>query len=522
MSGSNNSTRAASPNGHAHAPPRSSTPPPSSSASTADKAKSENAALAAGIPSALSGTETYSLLALTVACGTVLGNTVRRDDGAPLTASLALSGIAFAASYAMIRWLSPTFVRAGIKGADLNKVHRRTLPECMGAVCAIVYLLAVIVFIPMPFYKDIVAATSGGGNRDVVQTQQPPPGATAHVEQGRLLHRFPHSKLASFLSAIISLQSITLLGIGDDLFDIRWRHKFFIPAFAAIPLLVVYFVDFGVTSVVVPTPLQPYLGELVHLGPLYYLYMTAVAIFSPNSINILAGINGIEVAQSVVVALLLVFNDALYLLAGPYPHPATDSHLFSLYFLLPFLGVSLALLAHNWYPARVFVGDTYCYFAGMVFVVVSILGHFSKTLVLLLLPQIANFIYSAPQIFGLVPCPRHRMPRFHARTGLLEPSVTVWLPDRQPRKPIAWALRLLARLHLLRLTTDPKDPGIIQETTNMTLLNLWLVWRGPLREDRLAAEVVVMQACVGLFGLFVRHRLALLIFKEDNLSTVGF
>lgn len=509
MTSSAASTRAASPNGHAHAP----TPPPTT-------LKQENAALAAGIPSALSNSETYSLLALTVACATVLGNTVRRDDGAPLTASLALSGIAFAATYAMIRWLGPSFVRAGIKGADLNKVQRRTLPECMGAVCAIVYLLAIIVFIPMPFYKDIVAATSGGGNRDVVLPEVVP--ATHHVEQGRLLHRFPHSKLASFLSAIISLQSITLLGIGDDLFDIRWRHKFVIPAFAAIPLLVVYFVDFGVTSVVVPTPLQPYLGELVQLGPLYYLYMTAVAIFSPNSINILAGINGIEVAQSVVVASLLVFNDALYLLAGPYPHPATDSHLFSLYFLLPFLGVSLALLAHNWFPAKVFVGDTYCYFAGMVFVVVSILGHFSKTLVLLLLPQIANFIYSAPQIFGLVPCPRHRMPRFHARTGLLEPSVTVWLPDRQPKPPIAWALRLLARFRLLRLTTDPKNPEIIQETTNMTLLNLWLVWRGPLREDRLAIEIVVMQTLVGLFGLFVRHRLALLIFKEDNLGAVGY
>ncbi len=95
-------------------------------------------------------------------------------------------------------------------------------------------------------------------------------------------------------------------------------------------------------------------------------------------------------------------NDCLYLLTS-YPHPATDSHLFSLYFLVPFLGVSFALLWHNWYPARVFVGDTYCYFAGMVFVVVSILGHFSKTLILLLIPQIFNFVYSIPQLFGLVP-----------------------------------------------------------------------------------------------------------------------
>ncbi len=322
-----------------------------------------------------------------------------------------------------------------------------------------------------------------------------------------------HVQLASYLSAIISLQSISLLGIGDDLFDIRWRHKFFIPAFASIPLLVIYFVDFGVTSIVIPIPLQPYLGELFNLGALYYLYMAGVAIFSPNSINILAGINGIEVSQSIVIASLLALNDCLYLFTS-YPHPAMDSHLFSLYFLLPFLGVSFALLCHNWYPARVFVGDTYCYFAGMVFVVVSILGHFSKTLILLLVPQIFNFLYSVPQLFGLVPCPRHRLPRFNARTGLLEPSITPWTADRQPKPLIAWGLKLLHQLKLLRVTLD--EQGNFVETSNFTILNLWLVWRGPMREDRLAMEITALQTFLGLFGLFVRHRLALLVFKEDN------
>ncbi|KAK1771385.1 glycosyl transferase family 4-domain-containing protein [Phialemonium atrogriseum] len=457
--------------------------------------------------SALTRAETLSLFSITAACVGILANTLQ-GDGAPLAASLALSGIAFTATYSMIRWLGPTFIKAGLKGVDMSKHHKRDIPECMGGVCAVVYLLVVIVFIPFPFYKDIVAATSGGGNRDVVLEVQ-------HVQQGRFLHRFPHSKLGAYLSAIISLQSIALLGIGDDLFDIRWRHKLFIPAFSSIPLLVIYFVDFGVTSVVVPIPLQPYLGELFNIGSLYYAYMACVAIFSPNSINILAGINGIEVAQSIVIALLLALNDCLYLLT-PYPHPATDSHLFSLYFLLPFLGVSFALLCHNWYPARVFVGDTYCYFAGMVFVVVSILGHFSKTLILLLIPQIFNFIYSAPQLFGLVPCPRHRLPRFNARTGLLEASVTLWTPERQPKRPVAWGLHLLHRLRLLRVTADAE--GNIVETSNFTIINLWLVWRGPLREDRLAIELTAMQTLVGLLGLFVRHRLALLVFKEDNLG----
>lgn len=31
-------------------------------------------------------------------------------------------------------------------------------------------------------------------------------------------------------------------------------------------MLIVYFVDFGVTKIVIPTPLRPYLGELFDLG----------------------------------------------------------------------------------------------------------------------------------------------------------------------------------------------------------------------------------------------------------------
>jgi hypothetical protein len=60
----------------------------------------------------------------------------------------------------------------------------------MGAVCAVVYLMSLIMFIPFAFYKDIVAATSGGGNRDVVIESQ-------HIENGRFLHRFPHGKVGS-------------------------------------------------------------------------------------------------------------------------------------------------------------------------------------------------------------------------------------------------------------------------------------------------------------------------------------
>jgi len=243
--------------------------------------------------------------------------------------------------------------------------------------------------------------------------------------------------------------------------------------------------------------------------------MSAISIFCTNSINILAGINGIEVAQSIVIGLLILLNDSFYLLPHrPHPHPAEDSHLFSVYLLLPFIGVSLALLMHNWFPAKVFVGDTYCYFAGMVFAVVGIMGHFSKTLLLLFIPQIFNFVYSVPQLAHIVPCPRHRLPKFNSRTGLLEPSRAIFTPEKPLNTSVGEVLKILHKLRLLRVETDAE--GIVTSTTNFTILNLWLVWRGPKREDRLAMEILAMQAVVGLVGLLVRHKLALLVFSLDN------
>jgi len=445
----------------------------------------------------------------------------------------------------------------------------------MGSVAAAVFILVLIAFIPFAFYKDIVAAASGGGNLDTLLST-----SITQIETGRFLHRFPHSKLSSYQSALNTLEATTILGLADDILDLRWRHKFFIPAVASLPLLLVYYVDFGVTSVVVPNVLIRYMPRevrIINLGAFYYTYMSALSIFAPNSINIFAGINGIEVGQSLVIAGLLVFNSSLYLV--PFPgnpvltndanstmystHPATESHLLALYILLPFIAVSLALYIHNRYPARVFVGDTYCYVAGMTFAVVAILSHFSKTLLLLLIPQIFNFVYSTPQLFKLVPCPRHRLPKFNARTGLLEPSVTLWDVDRQPNPYLMKGFGILERIGLLQITraipsrhntdsnghangdlrksssftrlaagmsatsprsgspqlsttTSPGGSGRVVATSNLTIINLYLIYRGPLREDQLCRELLLLQAACGLVGLLVRHKLAMFLFGMDN------
>ena len=57
----------------------------------------------------------------------------------------------------------------------------------------------------------------------------------------------------------------------------------------------------------------------------------------------------------------------------------------------------------------------------MTFAVVGIFGNFSKTLLLLFIPQIINFLYSLPQLFGIcgLVCERHRLPLPDLKTRLL-------------------------------------------------------------------------------------------------------
>ncbi|KAF8847333.1 hypothetical protein BDZ45DRAFT_681952 [Acephala macrosclerotiorum] len=466
------------------------------------------------IPSAhLTTMESWFITSISAAAlGLIL--TTFRSDGEPLLALVALSTLGFAATFCLIKWAGPTFLAIGLSGEDMSKRQRKTIPEGMGVISGVVFCMVSCLFLAFGPYLLERNITRTVGDQIVTSKVEFIPNTGA-------FYRFPQAEILTYYSSIISLLVILLLGIGDDVFDLRWRHKIFIPILGIMPTQAAYFMRGGGTTAVIPTPLQPWFGPTVDLGTFYYVFMIGVSIFMTNSINILAGVNGIEVSQSLAIAFLLVFNDALYLFwpntnPGIYPNPTIEAHLFSIYILLPFIGVSLALAWHNWFPAKVFVGDSYCYFAGMVFAVVGIFGHFSKTILLLTIPQLANFVYSLPQLAKIVPCPRHRLPHFNARTGLMEPSMTIW--DNQGPKPlISFVLKTLDRLYLLRIKTN--EEGQITESSNFTILNLWLVWFGPRREDRLVMDIVGLQLVCGLLGLLVRHKLAGFIFEFDNLMT---
>ncbi|KAI9490444.1 glycosyl transferase family 4-domain-containing protein [Zychaea mexicana] len=419
---------------------------------------------------------------------TIIGVTVN----VPLPDTVYVS-IAFAILASVVTWktlprLAMTFVEARVSGVDVLKRDRPLLPEAMGFPTAVIYLIAMFCFIPFPFINWF------DGEARLVHEDNP------------MIGTFPYHKLGQILSAILAIQSMVLLGFADDILDVRWRYKVWFPAVASVPLLIFYYTNFGVTHVVMPLQLRSLLGELVDLGPLYYVYMVMLVIFCTHTINILAGINGIEAGQSLIIALSIIINDLLYMCNNT-DRESLEAHLFSLYFMLPFAGVTAALLAHNWFPARLFVGDTFCYFAGITFAVVGILGHFSKTLILFFIPQIFNFIYSCPQLFRLVDCPRHRMPRFDSTKRLLQCSTVIIKPSNSLRAKLGrLILKILYMLGLLKVIKWDDD-GRLVECNNLTIINLVLARLGPMSEVNTTRTILGIQVLSSLFAFFIRYKL---------------
>ncbi|KAJ8721526.1 hypothetical protein PYW07_002301 [Mythimna separata] len=382
---------------------------------------------------------------------------------------LILSAAAYFITDELIPNLTDLFVKAGLFGIDLCKTSKKKIPEAIGVVSGCVFLITSFLFIPIVF---------GNGLMD---TQQ-----------------FPHNEFAELLAGLLSICCMLLLGFADDVLDLRWRYKLLLPTVASLPLLVVYYVNFNSTTFVVPIPLRQWLGVSINIGVLYYIYMGMLAVFCTNAINILAGINGLEVGQSVVIAFSIVIFDIIELRGDQY-----KAHTFSLHIMIPYLATTLALLKHNWYPSKVFVGDTFCYVSGMTFAVVAILSHFSKTVLLFFLPQIINFLYSVPQLFHIIPCPRHRLPKYSEETDLLHASRTI-IAKKEMTALTKLIFRVLTMLRLIDKTEDTESITI----NNMTLINLFLIKLGPIPEVQLTTWLMAFQIACTCVAFVIRYPLA--------------
>ena len=88
-------------------------------------------------------------------------------------------------------------------------------------------------------------------------------------------------------------------------------------------------------------------GKVIETGYWYLLYMGMLAVFCTNAINIYAGINGLEAGQSFVIGCAVLVHNLWEIQSDN----LTTNHLFSAMLMLSFVGVTLGLLQHNWFPA---------------------------------------------------------------------------------------------------------------------------------------------------------------------------
>lgn len=357
--------------------------------------------------------------------------------------------------------------KKGLSGKDLGKKgtsnESKQVPEALGLVAGTVFLVCTI-------FSQLIFAVN---------------------DQQRVI----------FNSALFSICFMIFLGFADDTLDLKWRYKLFLPTIASLPLLSTYS---GSTAMYMPQPLASLFmsngqltvlgraldyvvtvdtaadGKIIELGYFFLMFMGLQSVFCTNAINILAGINGLECGQSYVIACSLLFFKLFEIVRSG----GGEHEMFAIIMIMPFIGTSLGLLRHNWFPANVFVGDTFCYFAGMTFAVIGIHSHFSKTLLMLFIPQIINFIYSIPQLFKMVPCPRHRLPRINTETRLMFHSA---FPCEKHEYKM--------------LKVNAEDV----ECPNMTLICLVLRITGPLSESTLCLVLLSIQIAFSAVAFYIRY-----------------
>ncbi|MCW1296187.1 MAG: hypothetical protein OH319_00710 [Candidatus Parvarchaeota archaeon] len=174
------------------------------------------------------------------------------------------------------------------------------------------------------------------------------------------------------MTVITSILLISFLGLIDDMLELRWRYKIFLPLFASLPLIVV---RSGNTAMILPIIGYLDLG-LIYTWILIPIAMTAVV----NMTNMLAGFNGLEAGLGLINSIAIVIFGFL---TGRWEASIICS---------PLVGSLLAFLYYNWYPAKVFMGDVGTFTIGATLVSAIIAGNIEKFGILIYTLYILNFV----------------------------------------------------------------------------------------------------------------------------------
>ena len=184
------------------------------------------------------------------------------------------------------------------------------------------------------------------------------------------------SNLIYILALVSSVLIIGIIGILDDI--LGWKvglkkwQKPLLTFFASIPLMVV---NAGKSEMIFPL-----IGK-VDLGIFYPLIIIPIGITgASNAFNMIAGYNGLEAGMGIII--LSALSYVAYVNGYPWVSVIGLCMVFSL----------LAFLIYNWYPAKIFPGDTLTYSVGALIACIAILANMEKIAVLLFVLYYIDFL----------------------------------------------------------------------------------------------------------------------------------
>jgi len=179
-------------------------------------------------------------------------------------------------------------------------------------------------------------------------------------------------EIFALLSVVLIL---TLIGITDDFLGwkskgLTMRFRLFSAVFASIPLIVI---NAGTSTINFPL-----IGSL-NLGLIYPLFFIPIGIAGATaSYNMLAGFNGLEAGQGIIILSALSFV--------AYKTGETWLALIGLIMIAPLI----VFYFYNKFPAKVFPGDSLTWTIGALIAVMAILGNFERVAVFMFIPYIAE------------------------------------------------------------------------------------------------------------------------------------
>ncbi|NOZ59206.1 MAG: glycosyl transferase family 4, partial [Euryarchaeota archaeon] len=184
------------------------------------------------------------------------------------------------------------------------------------------------------------------------------------------------ANLIFILATLSTVLIITIIGMLDDI--LGWKiglkqwQKPLLTLVAALPMVAV---NAGQSSMVLP------LAGNVDFGILYPLLIVPLGIAgAANGFNMLAGYNGLEAGMGIIILSAMGFV-------------AWQSGMGWVALLAGCMVLALlAFLRYNWFPARVFPGDSMTYSVGALIACVAILGNMEKIALVLFLPYFLDFV----------------------------------------------------------------------------------------------------------------------------------